>query len=139
MKKLNVQEICAAYNTARKQLIGTSFTFEQLHRELVSYGLSKNIAKRLINEKFFIVTQISGLGRGRHFRYEFFNAPIHISVFQNYFYGEQTKKDVPFEEECIAYLKSLGYKIYKPEGFDLKAFKSENPEIFEKYSICKEV
>jgi hypothetical protein len=146
-KKINVDQVCEAYNKARVQNMGKKGNSEYIINILKSFGVSGAIAKRMIGESaLFQQFHRENAGRGNHKGYIFPQTPVHVSWFQNWIYGkkEETpkisiKKDENFEAECASYLKQQGYQLKKCIGFDEEAFKKDYPQLYTKYLIYENI
>ena len=137
MKKINVEEACKAYNEARMQNIGRKNPSDKMIEILKSFGLSETLSRRMLSSPtLFTRFQREGEGKGNHKGYMFSYNPVHISYFQKWLYPdrkEEPKKDVPFEDECVNYLKEKGYTLKKCVGFNEKQFAADHPELYKKY------
>lgn len=141
-KRINIKEVCEAYNTARTQNPGKKFSPELAKQVLINFGISKNLAKKMIsNPTLFQRTQRENQGKGNFKCLIFPYSPVHVSWFENWIYPtkKEEKKFDSFEEECAEYLKNQGYKLKRCLGFDEKRFAEENPELYEAYLTYEEV
>lgn len=79
--------------------------------------------------------------------FEFPKSPIYKGVLEKAYESvrsrmrkkEEEKIQFLNEENAIALLKKLGYRIFKVEEIDLKKLQAERPEVFEAYKLEKEV
>lgn len=143
--KINIKNVCESYNKARMQNIGTKFSSKKAIETLKSFGLSKNMSEKMLRQTvLFTRVKREGRGRGNHVGYVFNYEPVHMSWFHNWLTPVKkesttpvvTSKDEKFEEECVAYLRNLGYSGFKkPVGFDETKFKKDYPGLYEKYVI----
>ena len=142
--RINIAEICKAYNSAREKNSGRKggpgWVAEILHKE----GLSNNMVKRIMRETTLLTPfKRENAGKGNYKGYIFPCTPVHISWFQNWLMPSKKDnapvKEQSFEEECAEYLRKQGYKLKKCIGFDEDAFKKAYPQLWEKFLIYEEV
>ena len=145
-RKINIAEVCKAYNSAREQNSGRKGDSKWVVEILKSFGISGNIAGKMLKESALLQQyHREGAGRGNYKGYIFPCTPVHVSWFQNWLSSpskkENTsvKKEQSFEEECAEYLRKQGYKLRKCVGFDEEAFKKAYPQLWEKFLIYEEV
>ena len=145
MKRINVSEVCKAYNSAREQNLGRKGDSKWIIQILKSFGVSGSIASKMVSQSvLFQQYHRENAGRGNYKGYIWPSTPVHISWFQNWIYPSKkdnapVKKDQSFEEECAEYLRKQGYKLKKCVGFDEDAFKKAYPQLWEKFLIYEEV
>lgn len=137
-RKIDVAEVCKAYNSAREQNSGRKGDSKWVIEILKSFGISGNVAGKMLKESALLQQyHREGAGRGNWKGYIWPSNPVHISWFQNWL--SSPKKEVPtkqsFEEECVEYLRKQGYQLKKCIGFDEDAFKKDYPQIYQKYLI----
>lgn len=145
--KIDVKEVCRAYNEARDENKGKKGGSSWVYEILKKKGLSISMIKRIIREPTLLTPfHRENAGKGNYKGYIFPYDPINIIWFQNWISGnissskkEEPKKDISFEEECAEYLRKQGYKLKKLVGFDEDAFKRAYPQLWEKFLIYEEV
>lgn len=143
MKKIDIKQVCEAYNTARVQNQGKKFSPEKAKQVLINFGISGNLAKKMIsNSTLFQRSQRENQGKGNFKCLIFPYSSIHITWFENWIYPvkkEEKKQFSSFEEECAEYLKNQGYELKKCLGFDEERFAKENPEMYKSYLIYEKI
>lgn len=144
--KINIEEVCKCYNDARTQNSGRKGGAEWAFNILHSFGLSSNMAKRIMREPTLLVPcKREHAGKGNYKGYVFPCTPVHVTWFQNWLTKKEetpkisVEKDENFEKECAIYLKHQGYQLKKCVGFDEDAFKKTYPQLWEKFLIYEEV
>jgi len=141
-KRINVEAVCEAYNSARMQNQGKQNSPEKVVEILKSSGISENLARRMIsNSTLFerFSRKIEGK-RGNFKSLRFSYNPIHVSFFKNWLYEKKSSSPIQkpanttsLEEDCVKYLKEAGYQLRKCIGFDEDSFKKDYPELYQKY------
>ena len=145
MEKINIEKVCAGYNTARQQNAGRKMSAEDVVKILKENGVSETTSKKMLKSStLFTRFKREKAGRGLHYGYIWPNTPIHVSLIKGLLYPPKenpsnNKKDISFEEECAAYLRNQGYKLKKCVGFDEDAFKKAYPQLWSKFLIYEEV
>lgn len=145
MEKINLEKVCAAYNTARNENVGRKMPREMVINILKSHGISESLAVKMTrNDTLFTRFQRENCGKGKHIGFIWPNTPIHISILRKWLYPPvekqpEAKKNLSFEEECAEYLRKQGYQLKKCVGFDEDAFKKDYPQLYEKYLIYENV
>ena len=145
MEKINVEKVCAGYNTARTLNAGRKIHREMVIKILKENGISESLAIRMSqNNTLFTKFKRENCGRGKHIGYIWPSDPIHIRIFRDWLYPTNKKtpstgKKLSFEEECAEYLRKQGYKLKKCIGFDEDSFKKDYPQLWSKYLIYEEV
>ena len=145
MEKINLEKVCAAYNTARNENVGRKMPREMVINILKSHGISESLAVKMTrNDTLFTRFQRENCGKGKHIGFIWPNTPIHISILRKWLYPpvekqSEAKKNLSFEEECAEYLRKQGYQLKKCVGFDEDAFKRDYPQLYEKYLIYENV
>jgi hypothetical protein len=136
-QRIDVKQVCESYNKARTQNVGRKGSSSFMINTLKTFGISGNVARKMIVEPtLFQSFHREGAGRGNYKGYIWPNNPVHISWFQNWLYGDKKeKKDLPFEEECINYLKARGYEIKRCVKFDEDRFAEEHSDLYKKYLV----
>lgn len=140
-RRINVEEVCRAYNNARDENKGRTGSPSWASKILKEKGLSTSIIKRILHEPTLVIySKRENAGRGNYKGCTFPYNPIHKDWFENWIYPPKKddnciKKDLPFEEECTSYLKARGYEIKKCVGFDEDRFAEEHPELYKQYLI----
>ena len=141
MKKINVAEVCKAYNSAREQNSGRKGDSKWVIQILKSFGISGSIASKMVGQSaLFQQFHREGAGRGNYKGYIWPNNPVHITWFQNWIYPSKKdnapvkKEQVSFEQECVEYLLKQGYTVQKLE-FDEDAFKKAYPQLWQKFLV----
>jgi hypothetical protein len=145
MEKINLEKVCAAYNTARNENVGKKMPREMVINILKSHGISGSLAIKMIrNDTLFTRFQRENYGKGKHIGFIWPSTPIHINILRKWLYPPvetqpETKKNLSFEEECAEYLRKQGYQLKKCVGFDEDSFKKDYPQLYEKYLIYENV
>jgi len=145
MEKINLEKVCAAYNTARNENVGRKMPREMVINILKSHGISESLAVKMTrNDTLFTRFQRENCGKGKHIGFIWPNTPIHISILRKWLYPPvekqpEVKKNLSFEEECAEYLRKQGYQLKKCVGFDEDSFKKDYPQLYEKYLIYENV
>lgn len=143
MEKINLEKVCAAYNTARNENVGKKMPREMVINILKSHGISESLAIKMTrNDTLFTRFQRENCGKGKHIGFIWPTTPIHISILRKWLYPVEKQpetKKLSFEEECAEYLRKQGYKLKKCVGFDEDAFKRDYPQLYEKYLIYENV
>lgn len=145
MEKINLEKVCAAYNTARNENVGKKMPREMVINILKSHGISGSLAVKMTrNDTLFTRFQRENCGKGKHIGFIWPSTPIHINILRKWLYPPiekqpETKKNLSFEEECAEYLRKQGYQLKKCVGFDEDAFKRDYPQLYEKYLIYENV
>ena len=143
--KINIEEVCKCYNNARTQNSGRKGGSEWVFNILHSFGLSNNMAKRIIREPTLLIPcKREHPGKGNYKGYAFPCTPVHVSWFENWLNKKETpkisvEKDENFEVECATYLKQQGYQLKKCIGFDEDKFSKDYPQLYAKYLIYENV
>lgn len=139
-RKINVTEVCKAYNSAREQNSGRKGDSKWVIGILKSFGISGNIAGKMLKESALLQQyHRENAGRGNYKGYIFPCTPVHVSWFQNWL-SPSKKSDAPkknndikdkdFEVQCKKYLEELGYTV-KRFVLDEQKLKEKYPEIWE--------
>jgi hypothetical protein len=145
MEKINLEKVCAAYNTARNENVGKKMPREMVINILKSHGISGSLAIKMIrNDTLFTRFQRENCGKGKHIGFIWPSTPIHINILRKWLYPPvekqpETKKNLSFEEECAEYLRKQGYQLKKCVGFDEDSFKKDYPQLYERYLIYENV
>jgi len=143
MEKINVEEVCKAYNLTRDKHAGKKMPRNMIINLLKEAGLSGAIITRLITcPTLFTKFRREGAGRGNHVGYIWPTSSIHVNLIRNWLYPAKKEKVIKntFDEEgCVEYLRKQGYKLKKCIGFDEDAFKKDYPQIYQKYLIYENV
>ena len=141
MKKLNPEELCKKYNTIRQANQNRRFLSDEIGTLLSRNGFNSKIVNLMKKYNYFKVYK-----EGTRKYYVFPEQPIYVAQFQTLltkFRAVGQKQETPVSESdinsAIQLLKAHGYRIQKEEGLDVKALQKEQPAIFEKYLILKEV
>lgn len=132
--KKNIAETCQAFNIFKSVNLDRIFTREQLFSELKEVGISTNVARKIV-PTFCEISQV-----GKHYLYKFKDTPLLKNVLTSYYKDvakeKKTKKTPIFNtEDSIKFLENSGYKVLKWKEFNLESFKTDYPDLFEKYSI----
>ena len=147
-QKINIEEVCKAYNLAREEYKGKKGDSEWIIKILKENGISGSLAKRMLGQSTLFQQFVrTGQGRGRHLGYIWpSGGSVYKEWFKNWLYPPVSnnapvgaKKEQSFEEECAEYLRKQGYKLKKLVGFDEDAFKEAYPQLWEKFLIYEEV
>lgn len=131
-QKINFMRLTEDFNLLRSQLIGKEFSAEQMFKMCHNIGISRHLYNNMIRMGFFGFRK-----EGRNNIYWFKDEPIYKDKMKNCCRTYAQKKEKPSaltEESAVNLLKSIGYKISKPVGFDIDSLKKESPDIFWKYS-----
>lgn len=146
-KPISIEDLTRGLNEFRIASGKKQFERKELLSELEKIGFNKCIAAYAA-AKLFKTKKI-----GTSKLYQFGEDPIHknqISVLYVHYRGtkndytaRQREKKTPClsvingssvnEKAMIEYLKSKGYQIRKPVGFDEKKFQEMNPELYRKF------
>ena len=138
-RKIDVAEICKAYNSAREKNAGRKGDSKWVIEILKSFGISGNIAGKMLKESALLQQyHRQNAGRGNYKGYIFPYTPVHISWFQNWNPSKKSDaskknndtKDKDFEIQCKKYLEELGYTV-KKMVLDQQMLKEKYPEIWE--------
>lgn len=151
---MNFEKLSEKFNTFRKENLNTVFTAEQLYMKLKEIGINKNIVGKLVKFKHIESENVAG---GKKL-YSFKPTPTHYSVFEALYKNFNKKQlervrqkktafnspSVPTnvemtEEEMVARLQALGYRVQKFDGFDMDALMKDHPEMLKKYSKYKTI
>lgn len=139
--RIDVEKLCESYNNVRTAYAGRTGSPSWIATKLKESGISNSLCKRILREPTLIqMNQVHGQGRGNFKSCMFPHNPVHISWFKNWIYNKKaTNQQLSFEEECSEYLKSQGYQLKKCVGFDEEAFKTDYPELYQKYLIYESI
>lgn len=134
MRKISREEICTKFNELRMQNVGRRFPSNQIKKMMNEIGINTHIFNAMTKNQIFFDRN----RRGRAIEYRFREAPVYKGVFEKLYndYNDSLKKNNKSnsetkEEECVSYLKSLGYIITKPIGLDEDLIKQKYPEIYQ--------
>lgn len=109
---MELKQICLYLNTLRERY-GSN--------ELIQEDLKKALPKELKNRIYNL--ELNGVVNVRKERtrklYSFPNEPIHISKIEAVLRNAPKKIHKLNEEQCIQYLKSLGYKVLKQKFIEV--------------------
>lgn len=136
MKKVSREEICTKFNELRMQNVGRRFPSSQMKKMLNSIGINTHIFNAMTKNTIFFDRN----RRGAAIEYRFRDTPVYKGVFEKLYddYNTSLKKSnqpVNKEEECISYLKDLGYIITKPIGLDEDLIKKKYPDVYKECLI----
>ena len=139
-KKLNLIDLTQKINQFRMEHQGKSYTRQELVNEMYNLGLNKAMAPTFIAN----LTLSEKIGTSKIYMMP--KDPIHKSqieaLYKHYNIlnkARANKKSVvntdatSSEEAIIEYLKSKGYQIRKPVGFDEQKFAQMNPELYSRF------
>lgn len=141
-----IEQLTQALNEFQEHNNNNVFLNEQLADYLAELGFSRNIATSIM-AKYFPSEKV-----GRAKMYSVPKNPITKSqvnaIYDNYkgyrakYKAKTNVRKTPQtkEQECVAYLKSLGYRMMKPTGkFDMDRFQKEQETMFRRYSVYEPV
>lgn len=140
MKKVNIEELTAKFNTCRMGNQGKSYTNQEMYGLLSEMGFNKAVISKMISKGYL---SFEKLGTTR--LYSFQSTPLHknqieglYNIFRNrakHYNKMMAEKNTEIIEEnaAIEALQKRGYVIRKPVGFDLEALKQDLPHIYKKY------
>lgn len=134
---LDKNKLCENFNKFRLENSEKYFSLEEMKNNLKKLGFNKHIIQLLIKDDQLFTR----LSRWRDTKIRFSTKPLYIEKLKNLYcsYNKSSKTYNCSIERAIKLLKNNGYKVLKKEGFDLNTFKSENPDLYNKYQIEKEV
>jgi len=141
MERIDVEKVCASYNTARTANAGRKMPREQVVNILKENGISGALAKKMAQSPTLFTTyKRENCGRGKHIGYIWPTNPVHMNIIKNWIYPVKkdvvaNKKETSFEDECVAYLKEKGYTLKRVIGFNEDKFKQDYPQLYQKYLI----
>lgn len=144
MKRINVEEVCRAYNNARDENKGRTGSPSWAFKILKEKGISTNLAKRILHEPTLIIySKRENAGRGNYKCCTFPFIPVHKDWIENWLYPKnnntpkssnntpkKSNDDKDFEIQCKKYLEELGYTV-KKMVLDQQMLKEKYPEIWE--------
>ena len=131
--RIDYMKLTEDFNLLRSQLANKEFAAEQMYKMCHNIGISRHLYNNMLRMGFF-----GSRKEGVRNIYWFKDEPVYKDKMKTCCrtYSKPSKKEVlPVltEESAINLLKSAGYKISKPVGFDVDSLKEENPDIFWKY------
>jgi hypothetical protein len=136
--RIDYLKLTEDFNLLRGQLANKEFGAEQMYKMCHNIGISRHLYNNMIRMGFF-----GSRKEGVRNIYWFKDEPIYKDKMKNCCrtYASPKKEPVvpPTEESAINFLKSIGYKICKPVGFDTASLKEECPEVYEKYMRFDEI
>lgn len=142
MRKADWKSISARFNE-RRQSDRNIYSAKKMQEICQSIGIRKDVYQLML-KKDKIFFDIKEIGNSKEI--QFSQTPVFEGVFRQLFEdAKQSKKKKPakrdeaFEQECIEYLKSQGYRILREEGVDETKLKKELPEVYEKFLIVTEL
>lgn len=142
MRKADWKSISARFNE-RRQSDRNIYSAKKMQEICQSIGIRKDVYQLML-KKDKIFFNIKEVGTSKEI--QFSQTPVFEGVFRQLFEdAKQSKKKKPvkrdeaFEQECIEYLKSQGYRILREDGVDESKLKKELPEIYEKFLIVTEL
>ena len=105
---MDVKSICTLLNVLRDRNSG---------KELIQEDLKKSLPKELKNRIYGLELQgiVNVRKEGVRKLYTFPKEPIHISKVEALLKQPVKKARKLNEKECVAFLKGLGYKLYRKE------------------------
>lgn len=141
-KKKDLIKLTEIINKLRQEYESKTFSRTELEALFAKIGVSKPYFTEFCKQKLFLTERI-----GQEVIYAFSKSPIYKGVVEKVYETvrasrrkpEEKKKVFLTEENAISLLKTLGYRIFKVEGIDVKKLQAEKPEIFEAYKLEKEV
>ena len=142
--KIDPVEVAAKFNELRQSNLREKFTKQEFFDLVRPIGIIRGIAELLIKEGAVRKRKV-----GTTIEVAFTDSPVYKGVFEKV-YGEyraarrisyhNSKKPVLSEtQKAIDLLKSQGYIIQKPVGFDEAKFKESNPELYSQYLTYENV
>lgn len=147
-KTVDIKELTGKFNDFRQKNLGKTFTSGELYDAFYAMGFNKNVSQMLTR---FLNFEKMGTAK----LYSFTKESIHVSKIEAIYkslrrgakkYKEKvsaTKKVEKFveksEEDVIKQAKKLGLRIQRPKGFDIKKFKEDYPDLYERYLIYETV
>jgi predicted phage-related endonuclease len=141
MRKADWKSISARFNE-RRQNDRNIYSAKKMQEVCQSIGIRKDVYQLML-KKDKVFFDIKEVGTGKEIRFS--QTPVFEGVFRQLFEdAKQSKKkpakrDEAFEQECIEYLKSQGYRILREDGVDETKLKKELPEVYEKFLIITEL
>lgn len=133
--RIDYLKLTEDFNLLRSQLANKEFAAEQMYKMCHNIGISRHLYNNMIRMGFF-----GSRKEGVRNIYWFKDEPVYKDKMKTccrtYSKSSSPKKEetpILTEESAINLLKSAGYKISKPVGFDVDSLKKENPDIFWKY------
>lgn len=136
----NFEERARLLNEFRERNKGKKFTKDEFFRELGQLGFNQAVIYELISLDAFN-SHVEDKKKFFTFKAE----PIYMGKIEVAYRNVRIRKPKGMpalqitEGEAINFLKNLGYRIQKPAGFDVEAFKKANQSLYESYLKFEEV
>lgn len=137
--KVTPENLCKAFNALRQQHVGQKLISEQIVDMFQKENISKWVIYKMLQTPT-LFTKIQKDSDKRCKGYMMPSNPVNIHWFENWLKDQHSttpkkeeEKKLTLEEECVAYLKSQGFKMQKPRGFNLEKFSKDYPQLYEKY------
>lgn len=138
-QRIDIQDLSKALNNFRIASEGRQFERKELLLELEKLGFNKCIAAYAAAKLF----DFERVGTAKLYRFkkdpiykdQILNLYVHYRKTKNS-YNSKKRNQEPSEfseEVMINFLKSRGYKIQRPIGFDLQKFSEMNPELYNRF------
>lgn len=137
-KRLDSLELTKRFNELRMKELGNIYPVQAMSELIRSIGINGHIFNKLSQAGVFEKSKV-----GKRTMYKFSATPLYKDIMKDCCenYSAYTKKESKglTEEIAINFLKSKGYKVQKEDSFDLETLKKENPELYSRYIVYKEV
>ena len=141
---------------AKKNLIQLTENLNKVRQEnadktFIRAEIETIVGKAGISHPYFVELSKAGVFHtqriGQNVLYAFPKTPIYKGVLEKAYETvrergrkpEEKKKVFLDEENAIALLKKLGYRIYKCQGIDIEKLQAEKPEVFNQYKLEVEI
>lgn len=130
-KRLDYMELTKKFNEFRMKNKGVQFLRVQLVEEMKKLGINANLTKKLVRAG---IIQAKKLGPKNTKVYTLQDTPLYKETFKSLCSVKKKERKKAFDvENAIKGLKELGYKVLKPRGFNMEAFKEEHPNLYTAY------
>ena len=123
------------FNELRMENLSKEYTKQELLNLLKTKKISNDLAEYLIQQGEIIISKSE---KGNKY-YSFKGTPLYKGRIEAYYNGPKAQKPLTEEEKALKLVKNLGYQVRKCVGFDTKRFMAENPGLYEKYLIYKDM
>ena len=140
--KKNLIQLTENLNKVRQENANKTFLRTEIETIVGKAGISRAYFGELSKMGVFPTERV-----GQNVLYAFPKGPIYKGQVEKAYETvrargrkpEENKKVFLDEENAIALLKKLGYRIFKVEGIDVKKLQAEKPEVFNAYKLEVEI
>lgn len=139
---IDFTKLCQKFNEFRLAHQNTVYdTRADIQKEMRNLGINVHIFERMCKNNVFNTKRI-----GKRVQYSFKDIPLYKNDLKRMYIqynssiiSNKNIKEINAESEAIKLLKSLGYKIQKPVGFNEASFRKDHPELYQNYTILEEI